>query len=42
METLVNYKTEKFVEQYTTDFYLKQLPVAQAELDIIAKNAILH
>lgn len=31
-------KTEKFVEQYTTDFYLKQLPVAQAELDFIAKE----
>nr|WP_309756303.1 tetratricopeptide repeat protein [Flavobacterium sp.] len=38
-ETLVDVtKTEKFVEQYTTDFYLKQLPVAQAELDIIAKE----
>ena len=38
-ETLVDAtKTEKFVEQYTTDFYLKQLPVAQAELDIIAKE----
>ena len=31
-------KTEKFVEQYTTDFYLKQLPVAQSELDFIAKE----
>ncbi len=38
-ETLVDAtKTEKFVEQYTTDFYLKQLPVAQAELELISKE----
>lgn len=38
-ETLVDAtKTEKFVEQYTADFYLKQLPVAQVELDLIAKE----
>lgn len=38
-ETLVDAtKTEKFIEQYTADFYLKQLPVAQSEIDILAKE----
>ena len=29
---------EKIVEQYTTDFYLKQLPIAQTEIDSIGKE----
>ena len=31
-------KTEKFVEQYTANFYLKQLPSTQTAIDIIAKE----
>ncbi|RDI56470.1 type IX secretion system periplasmic lipoprotein PorW/SprE [Flavobacterium glaciei] len=31
-------KADKIVEQYTTDFYLKQLPVAQTEIDSISKE----
>jgi tetratricopeptide (TPR) repeat protein len=30
--------SEKIVEQYTSDFYLKQLPVAQSEIDSIFKE----
>lgn len=38
-ETLDNVSTaEKIVEQYTTDFYLKQLPIAQTEIDSIGKE----
>ena len=38
-ETLADVvKTEKIVEQYTTDFYLKQLPLAQSEIDSITKE----
>ncbi|WP_349238949.1 tetratricopeptide repeat protein [Flavobacterium yafengii] len=29
---------EKIVKQYTTDFYLKQLPIAQTEIDSIGKE----
>ncbi|WP_445236405.1 type IX secretion system periplasmic lipoprotein PorW/SprE [Flavobacterium sp. KS-LB2] len=31
-------KTDKIVEQYTTDFYLKQLPITQTEIDSIGKE----
>ncbi|MFV8377576.1 tetratricopeptide repeat protein [Flavobacterium sp. LB3R33] len=38
-ETLEDVSTaEKIVEQYTTDFYLKQLPIAQTEIDSIVKE----
>jgi hypothetical protein len=38
-ETLEKEATaEKIVEQYTTDFYLKQLPIAQTEIDSIGKE----
>nr|WP_315205803.1 tetratricopeptide repeat protein [uncultured Flavobacterium sp.] len=38
-ETLDDVSTaEKIVEQYTTDFYLKQLPIAQTEIDSIGKE----
>ena len=38
-ETLEDVSTaEKIVEQYTTDFYLKQLPIAQTEIDSIGKE----
>lgn len=29
---------EKIIEQYTTDFYLKQLPITQTEIDSIGKD----
>ena len=38
-ETLDDVSTaEKIVEQYTTDFYLKQLPIVQTEIDSIGKE----
>ena len=38
-ETLDDVSTaEKIVEQYTTDFYLKQLPIAQTDIDSIGKE----
>lgn len=38
-ETLEKEATaEKIVEQYTTDFYLKQLPITQTEIDSIGKE----
>ncbi|MFV8269070.1 tetratricopeptide repeat protein [Flavobacterium sp. GT2N3] len=38
-ETLEEVSTvEKMVEQYTTDYYLKQLPVTQTEVDSISKE----
>ncbi len=38
-ETLEDVSTaEKIVEQYTTDFYLKQLPIAQTDIDSIGKE----
>ena len=38
-ETLDDVSTaDKIVEQYTTDFYLKQLPIVQTEIDSIGKE----